>query len=187
MRVLCDIDGVVANYNQRYLECLRLATGRFHRPEEITTWEYRDCLKLTPEDEKATDEILKHNLDLDEFPGAVDAVRDIARWHQVVFVTSPSYHIPEWTYRRQAWLEKRFPGLPVIHTKHKELIPGDVLIDDRPSNLRDWIYAHHNGWGILWAQPYNANEAYGFRYTREDSWDGVRRQLGWTKLGWKRE
>lgn len=177
MRVLCDVDGVLADYTGRYLECLRLATGKCFSPAEITQWNYTDALGLTPEDEKATDEIFKRNLDLDEFPGAVEAVREIARWHQVIFVTSPSYHIPEWTYRRQAWLEQRFSGLPVIHTKHKEFIPGDVLIDDRPSNLRDWISAQQKGWGILWAQPYNAKDYLGFRYYREDSWNGVRKFL----------
>jgi 5'(3')-deoxyribonucleotidase len=74
-------------------------------------------------------------------------VRRLAEVHDVVFVTSPHMAIPEWTWARQRWLEKRFPGLAVIHTKHKNLIRGDAIIDDKFENVKTWIHsAASAGW-----------------------------------------
>jgi len=44
---------------------------------------------------------------------------------------------------KQAWVDKYFPGMkmdigPFSHDKQKWCKPGDILIDDRPSNIEEW-------------------------------------------------
>ena len=64
--------------------------------------------------------------------------------------TIPSAHAD-----KQAWIDKYFPGMkmnigPYSHDKQKWCTPGDILIDDRPSNIEQWtaaggIAVYHTG------------------------------------------
>jgi 5'(3')-deoxyribonucleotidase len=63
--------------------------------------------------------------------------------------------IPSARADKQAWVDKYFPGMrmdigPFSHDKHKWCSPGDILVDDRPSNIREWnaaggIAIYHTG------------------------------------------
>jgi 5'(3')-deoxyribonucleotidase len=56
---------------------------------------------------------------------------------------------------KQAWVNKYFPGMkmdigPYSHDKQKWCRPGDILVDDRPSNIEQWtavggIAIYHTG------------------------------------------
>ena len=54
--------------------------------------------------------------------------------------------IPTAQADKQAWIDKYFPGMkmnigPYSHDKQKWCPPGDILIDDRPSNIEQWTAA----------------------------------------------
>jgi len=54
--------------------------------------------------------------------------------------------IPSAQADKQAWVDKYFPGMrmgigPYSRDKQKWCTPGDILIDDRPSNIKEWISA----------------------------------------------
>jgi len=63
--------------------------------------------------------------------------------------------IPSAKDDKQAWVNKYFPGMkmdigPYSHHKQKWCKPGDILIDDRPSNIEQWtavggIAIYHTG------------------------------------------
>ena len=63
--------------------------------------------------------------------------------------------IPSAQADKQAWITKYFPGMrmnigPFSRDKQKWCIPGDILIDDRPSNIKEWeaaggIAIYHTG------------------------------------------
>jgi len=63
--------------------------------------------------------------------------------------------IPTAQADKQAWITKYFPGMrmdigPYSRDKQKWCIPGDILIDDRPSNIKEWeaaggIAIYHTG------------------------------------------
>ena len=63
--------------------------------------------------------------------------------------------IPTAQADKQAWITKYFPGMkmnigPYSHDKQKWCTPGDILIDDRPSNIKEWeaaggIAIYHTG------------------------------------------
>ena len=63
--------------------------------------------------------------------------------------------IPSAQADKQAWVDKYFPGMkmdigPYSRDKQKWCTPGDILIDDRPSNIVEWsaaggIAMYHTG------------------------------------------
>jgi hypothetical protein len=75
--------------------------------------------------------------------------------HEVVIVTSHFDSSPTWVYERTKWLEERLPGVPVIYTHDKHLVPGDALVEDTPRNLVQWLAAHPSGRGWLVRRPWN--------------------------------
>jgi 5'(3')-deoxyribonucleotidase len=177
LRILCDVDGVICDFGSRYLDGVYAVTGCRFGPQDVTTWEHRDCLGISKEDDARVLAWVSNRLDFYEIPGAVDAVRALQCRHEVVFVTSPHSAIPTWAHERERWLNLRFPGTPVVHTHHKHLISGDVLIDDRTENVAGWLRAWPGGKGILWAQPYNAGQRPGGMW-RTNDWKEVSRIIG---------
>ena len=63
--------------------------------------------------------------------------------------------IPTAQADKLAWVDKYFPGMrmdigPYSYDKQKWCVPGDILIDDRPSNIAEWtaaggIAVYHTG------------------------------------------
>jgi 5'(3')-deoxyribonucleotidase len=177
VKVICDVDNVLADYSSRYLGCLYAATGRRYTHRDLTDFSFRKALALSEEEDRKTVALVRKNLDFAELPFAVEAVRKMAKVHQVIFVTTPHALIPEWTWHRDQWLAKRFPKAQVIHTRHKHLVHGGAIIDDREENVIDWLDAHPLGLGVLWAQPHNS-PIRSKRSVRTDDWSLVHRLLG---------
>jgi 5'(3')-deoxyribonucleotidase len=177
MRILLDCDGVIVDYIGRYLQFLNELRGSSFKHEDVTDWNTKDVLKVTDEEEEKVFERMERNLDFEELPGAVDAVKRIASVHDVCFVTAPHDTIREWTYARARWLRQRFPLLPVIHTSRKAYIWGDLFIDDKLANLYWWLKANPHGGALLWAQPWN-NVATTLNVQRTNQWDKVTKALG---------
>ena len=69
-------------------------------------------------------------------PGAADGVRHLVeRGHDVIFLTSVT---PEGVAARRAWLLRHFPSVPganYIPTSRKDLVHGDIILDDAMHNL----------------------------------------------------
>ena len=71
-------------------------------------------------------------LHLDIVPGAEEAVKYLHEHHEVFIASTPPWsRIQVWADKR-AWLEENFPYLKrrLILTHRKDLLIGDVLIDD---------------------------------------------------------
>lgn len=174
-RILIDVDGVLADSTSQVLNAIHALTGLAFLPEHVTDWSYAEALGLTEEDERQAWELVGEDLDFPLYPGAVEAVADLALIADVVFVTSPHPAIPGWVNARDAWLDKHFGDVPVVHTNHKYLIPGRVLIDDKLSNVTEWAGANPEGVGILWGQPWNAGVGPLLRNVcRTSDWNVVR-------------
>lgn len=140
MRVLIDLDGVVADWGLGYDRwarwyLLHLYGGIPYR--ERTTWDL--CLNLTPEGVEINKRIMElpgFYRNLQPIPGAVAAVQTLIRaGHDVWFVSTPHPHNPTCASDKYAWVEEHF-GFEMkrktILTDDKTMIRGDVLIDDRP-------------------------------------------------------
>jgi len=160
---LLDVDGVLADFIEHYLEIVNECFDTEHAASAITSYDVDECLGLS-EDERHTvnREIL--NLDfarnLSVLPGAVAGFRKLATVCTPVFCTSVLKSNYTWTYDRSAWLDEHLGdgwGREVIYTKLKHLSRGRMFVDDMPYHVEKWMKWNPEGIGVLWKQPYNKN------------------------------
>ena len=85
--------------------------------------------------------------DLDLVPGARDALIKLNNDFDIFIATTPPWSRPDvWTHKRE-WIEEYFPYLKrkIIYTHRKDLLIGDILIDDsrwrgQPDFQGDWFW-----------------------------------------------
>ncbi len=113
-------------------------------------------------------------LGLDEEPGAYEAIRALRKLGcGINFVTTPYYSSKFWMAERAQWLLQRGfaeSAEEIAQLTRKELLAGDVFIDDRADNVKGWVDNHEYGLGIVFAKPWNVNHAAGMRLT---GWEQV--------------
>jgi len=142
--IYLDMDGVVADFNAYADRVLRKKTTSDRWPDaEWTRLKdnvrlYRD-LEKTPE----ADQLVEYCRTMAETKG----------YHLVFLTAVPRNNDVHWAfYDKVLWAQFRYPDVPVFfgpysHDKHIHCLPGDILIDDRTSNITEWRAA--GGVGIL--------------------------------------
>jgi 5'-nucleotidase len=176
-RTLCDIDGVVCNFVQMFLSAVEAATGIHADQKDIKTFYVEESLKLNDFQKKNVWDIVNSvgiAARMNPLPGAVEGVKALAKVSDLYFVTAPIDTSPTWDYDRRQWLIKHFGeelGKKVLFTASKEVVAGDIFIDDKPENLEEWKKAWPHGICVLWDQPYNQNGH--VRLPRTSDWSAV--------------
>jgi 5'(3')-deoxyribonucleotidase len=178
-RILLDVDGVVANFVGRYLQVVKDVTGRDYGDEDVVEWNIATALGLSEQEQDRVHEVVATPgfcFELSVYPGAVAAVRRLAGRHSIVWVTTPSEHNPTWRQDRERWLAEHFGGLgrSLVQTNDKQLVDGDLLVDDRPENCAAWARAHPSGLAVLWSRPWNVSATPA----------GISRAASWDELEW---
>ena len=105
-RIFIDMDGVISNFEKGQKD---QGYGHSNRPDLLVN--YRD---------------------LELIPGAEIAVTKLYQDFDVFIATTPPWTRPEvWQHKRE-WIEEKFPFLKrrLIFTHRKDLLIGDILIDD---------------------------------------------------------
>ena len=169
MRILLDVDGILANCVESALSVLNRQTGRNHTSADISTFEF-SCIASAAEETAmwaAFSETPGLVLGIPEYAWNVDAANKMrALGHQVCAVTTPRWDCPRWCYERAQWLRDRgFLHSEIVFTSDKSRIVGDVLVDDRFENVRDWQASHPHGRSILLDQPWNRAHTWHDRIT----------------------
>jgi 5'(3')-deoxyribonucleotidase len=178
VELLLDVDGVFANFIDRAFDVVEKFYGKRYAVHEMKAWDLFEMFPREPKKEKKCYEEFKKKgfcMSLDVYPGSHDAVKKLhEKTPHVYFATSP-INGPHWAYERAQWLKKQFnvPTSRVINTSAKWQLIGDVLLDDRPDNLYQWLLRHPYGQGILWGQPYNESAPAHPRVKRVTTWDEV--------------
>ena len=152
LRILVDLDDVLNNL----LECwVKLLNGRYNlnaRAQDSKIWNVQGIYPTLTEEEVYRpiyeEEVWKM---LSPRPGSVETLKKmIDHGHDVIIVTASVYQT---LHLKMDWLFAIFPFLSwenVIITRRKQLIRGDVLIDDGYHNLEGGEY-----FKILIDAPYN--------------------------------
>ena len=176
MTILVDMDDTI---EQLLAALVKRANERFRRSvtvDDITDW---TIVCAYPGLEKRQILDLMHEPGfwdtVEPVPGAADGLKYLMdKGHQVYVVTATEYeHVPE---KMERVLFRYFPFLSrdqVIITGNKQMIRGDVLIDDGIHNLEGGEYRK-----ILFTAPYNKDydaEANGM--IRVCNWDEIIRVI----------
>lgn len=145
--IYIDMDGVVADWNSYIHSVLGYHTETYQRYSD-QEWQL-----IVTEHQR-----LYRNLPL--APGAQELVTGIehlaiTHGYGYKFLTAvPNRNdMPHAFQDKIHWVEKHFPGIdvwfgPYSRDKQRRARAGDVLIDDRPSNITEWQEA--GGHGILY-------------------------------------
>lgn len=177
MRILVDMDGVVADFDKALWDAAaergwelsindRSEQRHYYMSEHfVQKWQIKSMLRLI---ERTN--FFKH---LPEVPGAVDGVNAlVAAGHDVWFCTKPLEANPHCRDDKAYWIRKRWPELEskLIITPNKSLIRGDILLDDAINP--DW--AAEAEWApVLFRQPYNGPGTKWEAWPKWDWQDGI--------------
>ena len=152
LRILVDLDDVLNNLLECWVELLNCKYHLNAKAEDSKTWNVQGIYPTLTEEEVYRpiyeDEVWTM---LSPRPDSVEALKEmIEDGHDVIIVTASVYQT---LHLKMDWFFTTFPFLSwenVIITKRKQLIKGDVLIDDGYHNLEGGDY-----FKILIDAPYN--------------------------------
>jgi 5'(3')-deoxyribonucleotidase len=161
VRILIDLDGTVCDTLPDWLDCIFQRTGIRAWAHQITEWEMKQNSALS----MLTDAELYAPLHEPGFfanvrplQGAIDGVEALrVAGHSIYFVTARCH--PVSFHDTRIWLKRYFPWVDeerhLILAYDKEVIYGDVLIDDKPKTLLSYVNAWPHALCIAPEHPYN--------------------------------
>jgi len=156
-RILLDIDGVVADLVGDLCTCLR-EIGFDRQPENVTKYAFDDV--MSPQELSAARAVMGGRYfcqRISWYLGGEIFIAVLRQLGEVVAVTKP-FPSPTWAYEREVWLKGHVEH--VIHTGAKEMILGNVLIEDCVENAVRWLEHHPGKTAVLIERPWNRYEAH---------------------------
>lgn len=171
LQILCDIDDVLNNLTVWWTLWLDANYHLDVKHEDITEW---DMTKFYP---SLTREQIYEPLKLEEFWSQLNPpwlagkmIKQLLDDGHEIYLVSATH--PYNTKFKYDYLQKFFSCIPshnIIFTSQKQMIKGDVLIDDAPHHLIGGDYEK-----ILVSAPYNRNfDTEGNGMYRADNWEEI--------------
>lgn len=176
--LLLDCDGVLANFIEATLRILKKHDPHIdYKHGDVHTWDQFDSFPNHLPYRDAVYEELKQPggcATIPVYDGAKEGVAALQEMVDIVILTSPFKGGETWVHERELWLEKHF-GIShkkMIHTGLKELVFGDIFVDDKPEHIINWSRRHPAGHAIVWHQRYNEEheDLHGNHIYRADGW-----------------
>lgn len=152
MRILVDCDGVLADLCGAVCALL---PGRI--PADFRQHDFDLTLtKAELETVRAWSDSPGVIKNLPWYPSAKVFIQILGDLGTVFCVTAP-WTSPTWDKERRAWLAPFVPWNRVITCPSvaKQIVSGDVLIEDRLDTLEAWCDENPNGHGIVIDRPWN--------------------------------
>jgi 5'-nucleotidase len=168
-RILVDMDGVLADVYHRFLD--------LHEKESGVRLDLKSIIGL--KEAEAFPNLLNWVNTPGFFRGMplmTNSQRVLKRLNEnyEVIVTSMATEFPISLTDKQLWLEEHYPFISwkqLVFCGRKELINGDLMIDDHFKNLDNF-----SGETLLFTQPHNMNVTE-TRHTRVGSWTEIEKLL----------
>lgn len=146
--IYLDMDGVLANYHQHIMDVFgvpfnRVGVDSVERWELITTKcpDIYANLQELPDADALVAGVIEACVDYDYTPAILTAIPKYGR------LKNAEKHKREWIRQRWPVLLREFNIGPHAVDKQNHAHPGDILIDDSPLNIPQWI--NRGGIGIL--------------------------------------
>lgn len=160
MRIVLDQDEVICSWVARILEWYNHDYGTSFTRQDVTDYWAMENI-LGPQGKPFIRSCMRYPefyRDLDPMPGAIDGVKKlIDAGHDVVIATAipPSAGIA--FHGKLEWIRRNMPFFNTknfIAIQRKSLLDGDILVDDGPHNIKEWI---EKGAGEAWVfdSPWN--------------------------------
>ena len=177
MRILVDLDDVLINTGETWVDVLNERHGTTVKYSDITEWGITKFFPtLTPNEvfEPLSDGSVWSRVS--PIDGARDTLEHLMLEGDDVYIVTSS-HLETIGKKWTDVIQKFFPIIDVskvIVTEHKQMIMGDVLVDDAPFNF----YGYPHYFGILFDKPHNAwydikdNDGLGYA-ARAKNWNEV--------------
>ena len=165
MRILCDVDGVIANFVDAFMDLYLHHAGSVPDDFEWSDWNSMDELP----NQMARDAVWR-DPDLFWIPRpydhAIEALYILNERHDVRIVTAvPHMHVEarsDWFHREAPFIHRKNQ---MIFTNDKSLINADVIIDDKVEYVDDWLDENivPRGHAYLIDRPWNQHGENGMR------------------------
>jgi 5'(3')-deoxyribonucleotidase len=181
LQVAVDLDDVVVDFFAGVIDSMYREFGVYILKEDVTSWDdnpvkmfnWKDYGYGSWWDWMKSREWLWAGFQA--VPGAIGGIAALrSQGHYVSCVTSK----PDWAeHNVWKWLGKWRPGfqnvtiVDIDHPKHT-VSDADILVDDKPENIINWVESDDDRLGIIFDQPWN-RAVYGERIVRAGSWHGV--------------
>ncbi len=166
MRILIDVDGVMLNTQEALLKRLNNRYGTRYTLENVAHYHWFENVykNINPWAE------LEDNTFWHDEVSLIDGAKNVFDWlnqkHEVYFVTASNVFNRAFTekmicLKRNLDVSMDWLNNHIIITQHKELVQGDVLIDDCAENIHKWNMASSTRrFGLLFGQPWNKDNEY---------------------------
>lgn len=184
-RILVDLDGIVCDTLDYWLEKIAKASGVRALVTDIDRWELEKCPPLDRVDRKIIFGVLNAPGFMRGAPkmtGAVEALKRLNVGGDLYLVTARhgENSMPE----TLEWCEEHLPFLDArrqtIFAYDKHIIDADVLVDDRAETLEEYHSHHPSALCVGLRYPYNERLRSLFdggkpQYQLVDSWRAIER------------
>lgn len=153
MRILIDLDGVIYCLHDEWFGRYNAATGDSLKAEDVRGWGTHEYCKNGKE---VYDYLKEYGVWYQgkAIPGAHQGIQRLVNLgHEVVIVSSPFWDSVWCAFDKGRWVKDNLPMIGVknvVLTHRKDLVTGDVLIDDAVHNLESFP-----GYKVLFNQPWN--------------------------------
>ena len=172
MTIFVDMDEVIADAYGAHLE---LYNKEFNAQLTLEDCYGKEAWQCVPEEHQSS--IKGHTWrpgffqDLKVIPNSQQILKALSEKYEV-YVASAAMEFPLSLKEKSDWLDEHFPFIPWqnrILCGNKYILKGDVLIDDRSRNLRNF-----DGRAIMFTSPHNTNVA---DFERADNWEEIANKL----------
>lgn len=159
MKILIDIDSIVTDTLKDWLIILNKKYGLDCKESDIIDWQMNKAKPLSGLTNEQVLDVLNlpgfyYNLEL--IPGARENIEALNKIHEIYFVTArwgKTAHV-----ETLQWYKETFPFLKsnqLIWCDKKELIQGDIIIDDKPETLGNFWLKHPDSVYLTIEYEYN--------------------------------
>lgn len=173
LKILVDMDDTIEHLLFAWVNCLNKRHGTSVEYKDIREWNLCTAFPtLTKEQVYAP---LVED-DFWETVKPIDGAAEVLEWaigegHEIYIVTASTYHTLK--SKMENVLFRHFPFISwdrVIITSNKQMIRGDMLVDDAPHNLENGQYVK-----VLMTAPHNMNyDAARNHMIRVHTWNDVK-------------
>lgn len=139
--------------------------NKFLKPSDLWSYSVAECL-LGEENEDLDRAVMTKRdfwLNIPPMVGAIDVVERMYERYDCYILSTPWNGYPDCVRDKMEWMSKKFPFFStkkMIFTHHKNLLRGDILIDDHPKNITGF-----SGKTATIDFPYNRESKVHFRAT----------------------